>query len=369
MKSRPTNSRPSSRLHWLLAAQCKLRSAQTHAGFTLIELLVALIIGSIMTALVLFSAVQLMGTNQREAARSNTQREMQAAIDYINRDVREALFVYDGECLRPNGVKTPPGQTPGAANTCPGILNYLPTQLNSANNLPVLAFWRLDPLPQQLLQTCSNPTTARQIVSGNAPAGFENVPCSSRKMYTLVVYSINRDNANTWQGRARLTRYTLPQFSFGAGPNQTPGWANPLVTGFSTWPRDPETNTVLTGRASNIQGNNQVLVDFVDDRNNDGAAAGAVATCPTVDSTAAENFGGFYISPAQTGGVYGANADLSRRTFYVCVRGGNAATLNQEVMIRLRGSAAGQPGVPRTSNAVPITLETRVLTRGVLGKN
>ncbi|MBE9029234.1 prepilin-type N-terminal cleavage/methylation domain-containing protein [filamentous cyanobacterium LEGE 11480] len=369
MKSRPTQLTLTSSIHWLMGVNCKLRHNPTRSGFTLVELLVALIIGSIITTLVLFSAVQLMGTNQREASRSNTQREMQAAIDYINRDIREAVYVYDGDCLRTTGTKTPPGLTPGGINTCPGILNSLPGELNSANNLPVLAFWRVDPLPQQLLASCSNPAVASQIVSGNAPAGFDNVPCSSRKMYTLVVYSLNRSNPDTWRGRARITRYTLPQFTFGNGTTQTPGWANPLETGFANWPRNPNTNTIQTGQATNIQGNNQVLVDFVDDRANDSGPAGSTAVCPTVNNVNTEQFGGFFASPAQVNGGYVAAVDLSRRTFYACVRGGDAATLNQEVIVRIRGNAAGQPGLPKDSSSLPIALESRILTRGVLGKN
>jgi prepilin-type N-terminal cleavage/methylation domain-containing protein len=369
MKFRPANQSQTANIYWLMGVYFKTPRA-ARSGFTLIELLVALIISIIITGLLLFSTVRLMAANQREASRSDTQREIQAALDYISRDLREAVYVYDGECLRVNGAKTPPGLAPGGNNTCPGILSYLPAQLNDATNLPVLAFWRVDPLPPPLQTSCR--ASARQIVAGTAAAGLQDAPCGSGKMYTLVVYSINRANAGgVWQGRARITRYTLPQYTFsGAQALQpTPGWTNPLVTGFVNWPRDPVTNTLPAGRASNIQGNNQVLVDFVDDENNDGAAAGAAAVCPVVNGTNPEQFGGFYVSPAQGGGLYNAAADLSRRAFYACVRGGDAASLNQEVIVRIRGTTAGQVGIPINNQGVPITMETRTLIRGVLGKN
>jgi prepilin-type N-terminal cleavage/methylation domain-containing protein len=406
MKFRSANLTSWSSLHWLLTAQARIKSSDRWStttddrasGFTLIELLVALIVGAIITTLVLGFTVSLMRNNQRESSRSNTQREVQAAIDYINRDVREAVYVYDGECLRTAGVKTsavaPTSQTP--ANTCPGLLNYLPTQLNTATNLPVLAFWRLDPLPDQLLtNVCGNAATAKAIADRTLPVGspISNVPCVGRKMYTLVVYSINRDNARNvitnWNGRSRITRYTLPQYTDGSGTTATTGWYSPLARTFPNWPYDPNplpgVPPLPTSPATNWAGNNQVLVDFIDDRTNDQGAAAAVATCPSVSSGGGataivprpqDTKDGFYTTPAQ-GGVgapgglagYAAVADISRRTFYACVRGGDAASLNQEVIVRIQGNAAGQPGVPIADGNVPVTMETRILTRGVLEKN
>jgi type II secretory pathway pseudopilin PulG len=344
----------------LLLLQSLHRKQRQSLGFTLGELLVAMIVGSILTLLLLSLVVQLMGTNQREASRSDTQREMQAALDYINRDLREAVYVYDGKCM---------SATADAERQCPGILTKLPTQLNAGDNLPVLAFWRLDPLPESLLIACrNNATQLTNTVNNDTPPGLESAPCTGKKMYTLVVYSLNK-GTGPWRGRARITRYTLPQYSFtsAAALSQVPGWYSPLTYGFDRWPTAPDDKTPLpTVSASNIAGNNQVLVDFVDDVPHDGRAAGSAAPCPG-DATAPI----FTATPAQTGGGYTATpANLSRRTFYACVRGAGASSLNQEVVVRLIGNAAGRPGIPLTlGKNVPITMETRVLTRGVLNKN
>jgi prepilin-type N-terminal cleavage/methylation domain-containing protein len=236
MKLRPANLTRSSNLHWLMGAHCKIQTDGRSSGFTLIELLVALIVGSIITTLMLGFTVQLMSNNQREASRSDTQREVQSAIDYINRDVREAVYVYDGDCLRTVGAKSF-GTPPTPDNTCPGILPSLPGELNFADNLPVLAFWRLEPLTEQVLTACKN--NANDIVTKGKASAFATLPCTARKMYTLVVYSLNRKvGDDTWRGRSRITRYTLPQFTEGKGTAQTPGWYSPLVTGFPTWPYD-----------------------------------------------------------------------------------------------------------------------------------
>jgi prepilin-type N-terminal cleavage/methylation domain-containing protein len=376
MKLRQTNISQSSSIHWLMSAYCKAKVRPGQSGFTLIELLVALIVGSIITILVLGFTVQLMTNNQREAARSDTQREVQAALDYINRDVREAVYVYDGECLRNPGRKS--SAIPATIeNTCPGILSYLPGGLNTANNLPVLAFWRLDDLPDTLLANCR--ANAAAIAGGTAGVAIANVPCSSRKMYTLVVYSLNNNNpvgaggTTTWRGRTRITRYTLPQFTEAGATTETAGWFSPLARSFPDWPRNPrppEGQPALPapGLAANLAGNNQVLVDFIDDRTADTSDAGDPAACPNVNGTSVNQSGGFYPTPDQAANPYAATT-ISRRTFYACVRGADAASLNQEVIVRIQGNAAGQPGIPANINSLPITMETRILTRGVLGKS
>ncbi|MFM2430917.1 MAG: hypothetical protein RLZZ511_2130 [Cyanobacteriota bacterium] len=365
LSSKPKPPKPKLMLHWWLASQCKVSEARS--GFTLIELLVALIIGGIITTLILGFTVDLMRNNQRETSRSDTQREMQAALDYINRDVREAVFVYDGDCLRADGQKRPPNSP--NATPCPGLLNYLPADLNTTENLPVLAFWRLDPLPNQLQDTYCRTPAALQSPPQGTPARTI-VSCTGKKMYTLVVYSINRANQGIWQGRSRITRYTLPQFIEGNGTTPTVGWQSPLERSFANWPRDPVTNSdaITDGRAE-LGGRNQVLVDFVDDRTADNSAATANAACPTISSTPPalpETVGGFYASPSP-GAAYAAT-NLSRRTFYACVRGADSSTLNQEVVVRIQGNAAGQPGLRLNETTIPITMETRILTRGVLGK-
>jgi prepilin-type N-terminal cleavage/methylation domain-containing protein len=361
MKLRPANLPNASSLHWLIGLHCRTQRPNTRSGFTLTELLVALLVSSIITTLVLGFVVDLMRNNQREASRSNTQREIQAAIDYINRDVREAVYVYDGECLRDDGTKVL------GTTECLGILPSLPAALNTGNNLPVLAFWRLDPLPEQVQTACR--TNARAITTDrNSP--FATLPCVAGKMYTLVVYSLNRDNPNgIWKGRSRITRYTLPQFTEGGGTTAVTGWQSPLVAGFASWPLNAAARppSRFPGRAANMLGNNQVLVDFIDNQTNDASAAAAAAVCPSVSGVATERF---YASPGDAplaAAAPGVNG-LSRRSFYACVRGGDAATLNQEVIVRIQGNAAGQPGLTQTNSSLPITMETRILTRGVLGK-
>ncbi|MGV0025147.1 PilW family protein [Phormidesmis priestleyi] len=333
-------------------------------GFTLIELLVALFIGGIIVSLLLFTVVQLLQTNQREASRSDTQREMQMAIDYISRDLREAVFVYDGRCL------TPPGD---ATLTCPGLTNYLPPEIagsGNTDNIPVLAFWKVDPLPDTLIVSCK--TNARAIAtttnSANLPPAVVGVPCISRQMYTLVVYSLSGRAEDNWRGRARIKRYQLPQFTSNTpagSPQQTPGWYYPAGqdTNFSRWPLSASGSASLqTVRPAIANTPNQVLVDFVD-------LSGSVAdaACPATAQPASPALPlpqNYVITPAPN-----PLTNTPARGFYVCVKGATSnGTLNQEVVVRIQGNAAGRPGIPRDRASVPIPMETRVLIRGVLNK-
>lgn len=355
------------------------------------EVLIALLVGSIITTTLLALAVQLLQTNQREAARSDTQRDIQASLDYIARDLREAVYVYDGNCLdQPSPYQV--------TDDCPGLKNFLPPEVAGtaagSNNVPVLAFWRVDPLPEPLADRCRNNAAAFSI-SGTRftpPDAIRGVPCLSQRMYTLVVYSLNWQNSgNRWRGRARIVRYQLPQFSYRRGvalpgvPEVSQGWVSPTEptiqgdqqreTDFFFWPIDEgvrrqgrveSLQTVSGGLPTIAQNQNTVLVDFVDRQGiYDGAGGPAGAICP--DS--------YQITPRNE--PAGNNPP---RGFYVCVRRSGEqgvldqermGALNQEVIVRIQGEAANRPGVPDLNPnkpSVPIPMETRVLTRGVVNK-
>ena len=334
------------------------------AGFTLIELLVAMVIASIITSVLLFLVVQLLQTSQRESARSDTQREMQMALDYIGRDLREAVYVYDGNCL----AATP---TPPAGSSCTGLLRpgSLPPTISTGNNLPVLAFWRVDPLPPAIDQLCKTNAAAfsekDKTRQDAALLPISGIPCVSRRMYTLVVYSLNW-NADPskadkpWNGRARIARYQMPQYSYGAATAAaiTPGWLFPAGgdASFMSWPLDAKGVDAPTRGTPSDSGNTQVLVDFVDQK---GLSSGTTdAVCPAVPLTNPVT-PGYTLTPASA----------NNRGFYVCVKGGESnGNLNQEVSVFLQGNAAGRPGLPLNASNVPISMQTRVMTRGSLDK-
>ena len=337
---------------------CLSSKSRKLAGFTLIELLVAMFIGGVITSILLFLVVQLLQTSQRESARSDTQREMQMALDYIGRDLREAVYVYDGNCLK----ATPYSYSVG--KKCSGLrkAGYLPDGISAgANNLPVLAFWRVDPLPQTIDNLCRANATAFTTQNSASLALIKGIPCVSRRMYTLVVYSLNWDTDSSWSGKARIKRYQIPQYAYSASAatQSTPGWSFPAGgdVSFMTWPLNAQKVDAST-RGTPDGSNNQVLVDFVDLK---GLASGNLTTnavCPSVPVTTPPT-PGYILTPS--------SAD--NRGFYVCVKGAESnGNLNQEVSVFLQGNAAGRPGLPLGSSNVPISMQTRVMTRGALEK-
>ena len=373
-------------------------------GFTLIELLVSMIISSLVVSGLLYLVVEILGVNQRDASRSDTQRDLQMAMDYIARDVREATYVYgvtqatkaDGtldakeSCLYAYSDALVRGQS----GKCTGLLRFLPPALIvddpiKGGNYPVLAFWKPESLPSTMRSACK--TNAQNVgKSSNEPgynAALNSIPCVSQRMYTLVVYSLNTQNSGIWRGKARIMRYQLPNFLENAVialNSVNSGWAAPIAKDKRplTWPvgdkTDSATNVVTTN--VNVQSGtpdtaptlNTVLTDFVDFKTDAASTTYQQGHCPS----------GFD-SPS---GFSGARFNSA---FYVCVRSGSlsapsgssAATvgvaqaaaaagqgINPEVNIVMRGNAAGQGGIPLLSGDVPFQMETRVLSRGVYGK-
>lgn len=306
-------------------------------GFTLIELLIVTIIAGGIISGLMYIVVELTGLDQRESSLTETQREMQLALDYISTELREAVFVYTGECLAGQG-------------DCSGLINYLPPQLSAGGNIPVIAFWKHQPIPAPIRTICAgnNPRDA----AGNVP------PCLAASSYALVVYSLNTQADPTWNGRARITRYILKQYQDDGTP--VTGYVNPATFGnFDTWPLRTVNGTQVNqqgARPTAAAGNPAVLVDFVDN------GAGAAATATNFNSACPDDVN-------TTGPDYSLSPNAATvRSFYACVSTGLALGENRDVILFLRGNAYGRPGIFTDARFLP-TLETRVLSRGVLGKN
>lgn len=318
-------------------------------GFTLLELLVVTAIAGGIVSGLTFIMVQIMTSDQREASRSETQREMQMALDYISAELREASYVYPGEYL-------------------PTLAPYLAADART-NSVPVLAFWKQQPFPETIKTVCA---TSKQDL----------IACEAGQSYALVVYSLRKNEASerpTWRGKARLTRYVLSQFSAGATGigDQDPGWADPgLNNNITSWPAGSK---VMPGTPAARKV--AVLVDFVSFDFADAGLSAAVKQtgfCPDKE---------YSISPPDSM-LTGAFAGV--RSFYACVsdptasvtRGGETQdvadpSVYRDTLLFLTGNAVGRPGIvsdtgglnltQRNADVLP-TLQTRVLSRSVLGR-
>jgi Tfp pilus assembly protein PilW len=324
-------------------------------GFTLIELLVVTVIAGGIVAGLMFIVVQLLGVDQRESARSETQREMQMALDFMSSELREAVYVYDANSLL--GIGAGGRSTSSTATDGVNLNTILPAALFNEST-PVLAFWKHQPFPTAAVNACAN-------VAQRATLELQGVPCNAGSSYALVVYSLStRDPApKTWSGQARITRYTFTQFQ--QNGTVTAGYASPATTGFRSWPYGPN---VTTGATENLLGGRintaQItpLVDFVS--TNPTTFVSATNPINTTPGCPAE-YGNVATTMTPPGAWLTGNL-ANVRSFYACVREGQEDT-NAEVALYLQGNAVGRPGVLTPDNFLP-TLQTRVLGRGVLSR-
>src|SRR4028119_5587 len=78
--------------------------AKTEQGMTLVELLVGSIMAFLIITPMLAFVVDMLNTDRREQVKSNTEQDIQAAVDFIAQDLSQAIYIYDNRAL--NG---PPG--------------------------------------------------------------------------------------------------------------------------------------------------------------------------------------------------------------------------------------------------------------------
>jgi hypothetical protein len=283
----------------------------------------------------LYLVVEMMQLNRRETVLNEVQTDMRQALDYINRDAREAVFVYS---------------TPTAVT---GELDDLPTVgTPPVPATPILAFWRPDPVD------------VTNIGNGNGDCeddGFTAAQVNEceilqirQSAYTLVVYlqTPNNDDSSIWQGQSRIIRYELPKYRNLGNLTQTPGYQDPVAKGvdFETW----------TPTATNTDGNAAVLTDYID--------------APDTDIS------GFTLPgcPSTTGYVRTPGTEAAGNSFFVCARDTGPdpsdedyeGRQNQDLLVFLRGDALdGSRGLGRSilsdRSSLP-TLKSEILVRGVL---
>ncbi len=242
------------------------------SGFTLIELLVAMILAALVLTPLLGFMVNILDTDRREQAKVNSEQEIKAALDYIARDLKQSVYIYDAD-----GIKK--------------IRQQLPKYNEKNNYFPVLVFWKRQFIPKGLT-----------IAKGEVDDTFA---------YSLVAYYLIKDNDSTWSNAARIGRF---QISNGFGEDskdiddtRDKGFQmfdlqdeGELQTKMNNWTKkagETYTQEVLT------------LVDYIDQTkviNNS-----QVPTCSNSEYQLVPQFSG--------SGDSLATGDIKTRGFYVCV--------------------------------------------------
>lgn len=336
------------------------RRQHKSAGFTLIELLVAVAMGWIVISALLYFVVQLSRTEQQELAMSETQRDMSVAVDYIGADLKDAVFVYDGECLIT-------GRATGAEQ-CAGLVNRIPSIPNSDAKRPVLAFWKLETVPY-----VNNPTAAQQLPGVQTNGDCQGVgpdrqtECKnlliSRSSYTLVIYFLRTTPASgeVWDGPAQITRYALRQYNPDQLSNLTllaNNFRPPSTGGYRIWPCDDASCSPAPTTTTFSAANEDVLVDLVDNPQ----GGGNTPTC-RLEGEQAKPYNELRYQPSYP------EADLDKITsFYACVSPWKSGQ-GQEVKLYLRGNAFKRAGASGYNNTgfLP-TVQAQVKTRSTFDR-
>lgn len=203
-------------------------------GFTMIELLVALVIATIMVSALLGFVVDILNSDRREQAKAISEQEIQAALDYIARDLEQAIFIYDADGIYGGGTSPAP--------TLTGILSQIPGFTNTANTqqrVPVLVFWKRTFLARN--QTFSVNGESRRVgeLALLPPANPRRPTEQDYQVFSLVVYYQMRDNpgtctaTSTWSCTTRIGRLELRD---GVPQPGVPGYATPVSRAEGTPP-------------------------------------------------------------------------------------------------------------------------------------
>ncbi|MDZ8088201.1 MAG: hormogonium polysaccharide secretion pseudopilin HpsC [Nostoc sp. DedQUE12b] len=302
-------------LRWLLSTQLKPSHKQNkNSGFTLIELLVAMLIAFLVITPLLSFMISILNTDGQEQAKANSEQEIKAALDYITRDLQQAIYIYDA-----TGIACLSGTVD--TSTCPNAsTNQLPSP---TDRVPVLVFWKRE-FSQDAVET-KNSSGVVQFKDDSF-------------VYSLVAYYLIQDSNPNWSKAARIARWEIKD----GVTNSTGSTCNGFTEKYSRCPdvgfkpfdlsqkgitlqakMNSWTNSLVSGGSySQVP---VVLVDFIDQTT-------IAQETPTV--TAAS-----ITCPAPTGLVFQrVPSTIVRRGFYACVNSVGADN-RSSVEVFLRGNA------------------------------
>ena len=140
--------------------------AQTDKGMTLVELLVGAIMAFLIITPMLAFVVDMLNTDRREQVKSNTEQDVQAALDFIAQDLSQAIYIYDKSALngpsRPNEDLVKP-QLPPIPNGIPILVFWKRKQIRNAVSVVTDPNNRTKPIACDT-KTC-NDTYTRSLVA------------------------------------------------------------------------------------------------------------------------------------------------------------------------------------------------------------
>jgi hypothetical protein len=130
---------------------------------TLVELLVGSIMAFLIITPMLGFVVDMLNTDRREQVKSNTEQDIQAALDFIAQDLSQAIYIYDQAGI--TAITTPTNQLP-----------------SPPNGTPILVFWKREQIKNAV------PLSAGEKPSDCKPGEPNGIECNDTYVRSLVAY-------------------------------------------------------------------------------------------------------------------------------------------------------------------------------------
>lgn len=309
----------SSVLRFILSRQLKhSRQVQQVGGFTLIELLVAMIMAVLIITPLLGFMINILDTDRKEQAKTNSEQEIQTALDYISRDLQQAVYIYDANGLTKNSNTDP---------TLSGIKDQIPVGCNTATKgnycQPILVFWKREFLKDA-------------ITISSTAATYKT---DDTYVYSLVAYYLIKDDNSTWSKASRIARFQVKD-----GVQATNGSSGDKCTGYADtekYIKKPD-NTIwcpdkgfkrfdLTTKAGSLQDKMNTWTKASTDYDQK-----PLVLLDFIDQTTTTDIANKTPCPSDTTDIKWSKVTPANMTsFYVCVD----TTTNTTAQVFLRGNA------------------------------
>ncbi|WP_442949753.1 hormogonium polysaccharide secretion pseudopilin HpsC [Nostoc sp.] len=301
-------------LKFLLSIQLKRsKGIQQVDGFTLIELLVGMILAFLIITPLLGFMVNILDTDRKEQAKANSEQEIQASLDYIARDLQQAIYIYDA-----TGIACLTGTVD--TTTCPNAsTNQLPSP-TATDRVPVLVFWKRELVSQAITIT-----------------GTQK---DDTFVYSLVAYYLIKDTSTTWSNAARIARWQIKDGVVDPNGQACTGYTAKYVTdsgdkycpnpGFALFKLDgagtiTQKMNAWTKATASYTADTTVLVDFIDQTKTDDASNPAPTAVCSLTSVPAS-----FSVPTS----FNTRDTAKMTSFYACVD-----RVNTTAQVFLRGNA------------------------------
>ncbi|NEP30704.1 MAG: prepilin-type N-terminal cleavage/methylation domain-containing protein [Moorea sp. SIO3B2] len=322
-----------SSLRKLLAHQLKNNKPKiNHGGFTLIELLVAMIVAVLIIAPLLRFMITIVDTDRKEQAKATSEQEIQAAMDYIARDLEQAVYIYDASGVERDNNDEP--DKSGIRKEIPPVANEV-GGCNKGNCQPVLVFWKRKYFYRE------------DKVNGKTIGDFTNK--NDTFVYALVAYYLITEENDKWSNIARIGRFEVYDKIIDVTSNKVNKVGIPASPGFKSFDLSKKGNSLKeklnqwTKEDAPYTTQAQILVDYIDNK-----ATAITPDCPN----------NYSLVPSEPKGGFYACVDAEKRIAQLFLIG--------NALARLKNNPNDYEYKPNRSSYFP-TVTMQIEGRGFLG--